>query len=130
MIDHLNHSKYLVIIRFLFGGLVNTGVTYALYILLEQFFLYQIAYALSYCAGIIFSYWFNTIIVFKTTLSWQGLIKYPVVYIVQYCASALLLAILVENLHIDPKIAPLMVVIATIPVTFILSRWALRKKNK
>jgi len=129
MIDRLNQSKYQAFIRFLFGGLVNTGATYALYITLQQFCSYHIAFALAYCAGIVFSYWFNATVVFKTTLSWNGLFKYPLVYIVQYCVSALLLTILVESLHIDPGIAPLIVVIATIPMTFLLSRKILRKKS-
>jgi putative flippase GtrA len=118
--------KLLVFVRFFGGGLINTGMTYALYFALQMLFFYQIAYALAYLAGIAFSYWFNSVIVFKTKLNWKSLLNYPLVYIAQYCVSALLLGAFIERLDISPKFAPLIVLVATIPLTFFMSRWILR----
>ena len=76
------HQKLQHWFRFLAGGVINTGFTYGLYYLLQKLFFYQIAYAIAYASGIIFSYWFNAHIVFKTPLSWKGLFTYPLVYVV------------------------------------------------
>lgn len=122
-------SKMQYWLRFLVGGLLNTGLTYGLYFLLQKLFFYQIAYALAYASGIVFSYWFNASIVFKTPLSWKGLFTYPVVYVVQYGASALLLGVLIERLRIPPHLAPLLVLVVMIPLTFFLSRWVLRGRK-
>ena len=120
------HQKLQHWFRFLAGGVINTGFTYGLYYLLQKLFFYQIAYAIAYASGIIFSYWFNAHIVFKTPLSWKGLFTYPLVYVVQYCLSALLLGFFIERLNITQQIGPLLVLVLTIPLTFFMSRWILR----
>lgn len=122
-------SKMQYWLRFLAGGLLNTGLTYGLYFLLQKLFFYQVAYAIAYATGIVFSYWFNARIVFRTPLSWKGLMTYPLVYVVQYGSSALLLGIFIERLGIPPALAPLLVLVLMIPLTFFLSRWILRGRQ-
>lgn len=122
-------SKMQYWLRFLIGGLLNTGLTYGLYFLLQKVFFYQIAYMIAYACGIVFSYWFNARIVFRTSLSWTGLMTYPLVYVVQYGCSALLLGIFIERLDIPPALAPLLVLVMMIPLTFFLSRWILRRRQ-
>lgn len=122
-------SKMQYWLRFLAGGLLNTGLTYGLYFLLQKVFFYQVAYAIAYASGIVFSYWFNARIVFRTPLSWKGLMTYPLVYVVQYGSSALLLGIFIERLGIPPALAPLLVLVLMIPLTFFLSRWILRGRQ-
>ena len=122
-------SKMQYWLRFLAGGLLNTGLTYSLYFLLQKLFFYQVAYAIAYATGIVFSYWFNARIVFRTPLSWKGLMTYPLVYVVQYGSSALLLGIFIERLGIPPALAPLLVLVLMIPLTFFLSRWILRGRQ-
>ena len=66
-------------------------------------------------------------VVFKTAISWKGLFAFPLVYLVQYLLSAMLLSVFVERLDIPQSIAPLTVIVLTIPVTFVLTRWLLRR---
>lgn len=115
-------------IRFITGGAINTGFTYALYFLLQGFIYYQIAYAIAYAAGIVFSYWFNACFVFKVPLTWRGLFAYPIVYAVQYCLSAGLLGFFIEFIHIPRQVGPLLVLVLMIPFTFFMSRWVLRAR--
>ncbi len=117
-------------LRFLTGGVINTAFTYGLYLLLHKLFFYQVAYAIAYAAGIIFSYWFNASVVFKTPLSWRGLLTYPIVYVVQYCVSALLLGVLIERLSIPTQIGPLVVLVMLIPLTYVMSRYILRGRSQ
>jgi putative flippase GtrA len=113
-------------LRFVLGGALNTGLTYGLYLLLHQRLPYQVAYALAYVAGIVFAYGFNARFVFRVPLSWRGLFAYPLVYLVQYLASAVLLELLVTGMTMPAVFAPLLVSAVMLPLTFVMSRWVLR----
>ena len=115
------------LIKFVVGGGINTAFTYGLYLGLQVIMPYQVAYALAFATGIVFSYWFNATIVFKTPISWKGAFSFPLVYLAQYLLSAVLLSVFVEQLGIAQSIAPLIVIIVTIPITFVLTRWFLRR---
>lgn len=118
------------ILRFLIGGVINTGVSYSCYLLLKIIFSYQLAYALSYIIGIVFSYWFNTKLVFSVPMSWRGFFAYPLVYVVQYLLSALMLEGIVVRLSIKDSVAPLLVTVLMVPVTFSISKFILNWKVK
>lgn len=113
-------------LRFALGGALNTGLSYGLYVLLHRWLPYQAAYALAYAAGIVFAYWFNARFVFHVPLSWRGLFAYPLVYLVQYLASAVLLELLVTRMSVPAVFAPLLVSAVMLPLTFVMSRWVLR----
>lgn len=115
------------LLKFVIGGGINTAFTYGLYFGLQVVMPYQVAYALAFATGIVFSYWFNATIVFKTPVSWKGFFAFPLVYLVQYLLSAVLLSVFVERMGIPQSVAPLVVIIVTIPITFVLTRWFLRR---
>ncbi|MGF6329461.1 putative flippase GtrA [Pseudomonas sp. BS3782 TE3695] len=115
------------LLKFVIGGGINTAFTYGLYFGLQVVMPYQVAYALAFATGIVFSYWFNATIVFKTPVSWKGFFSFPLVYLVQYLLSAVLLSVFVERMGIPQSVAPLVVIIVTIPITFVLTRWFLRR---
>ncbi len=115
------------LIKFVIGGGINTAFTYCLYFGLQVILPYQVAYAIAFATGIVFSYWFNAMIVFKTPIGLKGFFAFPLVYLVQYLLSALLLSVFVERFGIPQSVAPLMVIVLTIPVTFVLTRWFLRR---
>jgi putative flippase GtrA len=115
------------LIKFIIGGGINTAFTYGLYFGLQVIMPYQAAYAVAFALGIVFSYWFNSTIVFKTPISWKGFMTFPLVYLIQYVLSAILLGFFVEQIGINQLFAPLFVIIVTVPITFILTRWLLRR---
>jgi putative flippase GtrA len=117
-------------VHFIICGLINTGITYIIYLLLERIVNYQIAYVIAYATGIIFSYWLNTVIVFQTKLAWKKFFKYPLVYLAQYGLSAGLMGIMVTQLHFSKTIAPLVILIITIPITYFLSKLIIVTKTK
>jgi len=124
----MSRRKSLVdLIKFVIGGGINTAFTFGLYFGLQVIMPYQVAYALAFATGIVFSYCFNAAIVFKTPISWKGFFAFPMVYLVQYLLSAVLLTVFVERLGIPQSIAPLVVIVVTIPVTFVLTRWFLSR---
>lgn len=115
------------LVKFVIGGVINTAFTFFLYLILQIVLPYQLAYAVAFAVGIVFSYWFNAIIVFKTHISWKGFFAFPLVYLGQYLISAMLLGFFVERVGVPQRFAPLIVIVLTIPITFVLTRWYLRR---
>ncbi len=123
--------------RFLLVGATNTLFSYLLYLLLLFALPYVVgstgradyiaAYTLSYCAGVVLSYFLNTHFVFRKTPSLSSFLKFPFVYLIQYGLGALVLGLLVEQVGIDKKWAGALVSIVTIPVTFLASRFVLKR---
>jgi putative flippase GtrA len=107
------------------GGAINTLLSYLLYLALKLIFAYQLAYFFAYAFGVLFSYWFNATHVFRVSLSWKGLFSYPLVYAIQYGASAIFLGGLVELIGMEEDLAPLIVAIFMVPVTYMLSKFIL-----
>lgn len=113
--------------RFLVTGALNTIVTFGIYVVLKTVFNYQIAYLLSFLSGILFAYFMNVVFVFKKSLSLRTFIRFPFVYVIQYIAGAILLELLVHMLGFSATFAPLFVIVFTLPLTFLLSRFVLSK---
>ncbi|HIG39241.1 MAG: GtrA family protein [bacterium] len=116
-------------LKFLLGGGINTAVTYGVYLSLLVLLPYQWAYLIAYALGVVFAYWFNAMFVFKVQLTWRGLFSYPLVYVVQYAVSALLLGTLVEFVQISKIYSPLLVAIIVLPLTYAISRSVLNWSN-
>lgn len=116
--------------RFLMGGAVNTAFTYAIYLVLNLVLEYQIAYFIAYALGVMFSYCFNALVVFKVKMTWKGFCAYPLVYVIQYALSATGLAVLVDVFGISKEIAPLMIIVMMIPLTYILSKLVIVRKER
>jgi putative flippase GtrA len=111
---------------FIIVGAINTALGYVLYLLFLLFLPYTVAYSVTYVLGIFISYYLNSRFVFRLPFSLSKALRFPIVYLVQYGLGVLLLRTLVEIFSIDRAIAPILVIIVTIPVTFILSRLVLR----
>ncbi|HAT2046651.1 TPA: GtrA family protein [Legionella pneumophila] len=126
---YLINSKIKRGLYFFLGGAINTFLTYAVYIILNSIIDYQWAYFFAYILGIIFSYWFNAWIVFKVRLSWTVFFSYPLVYLIQYSASALLLEFFVRH-GINEKWSPLVVAVIVAPSTYIASKLLLVRSNR
>lgn len=119
-----------VVVRFLVGGVLNTGATLLLYWALMRFVHYQIAYLASYCAGILLSYILNTRFVFGARHSWLKFILFPLVYLVTYAIGAVVLKLTVDHLGIPAGVAPLLSIAVTLPVSFLLTRIVLQLRDR
>ena len=113
--------------RFLLVGATNTAVSYVLYLLLLEFMPYLYAYSISYGLGIVVSYILNSRFVFRQPLSLGKFLQFPIVYAIQYGLGATILWLLVGKVSISPELAMLAVVAVTIPVTFVTSRFILKR---
>lgn len=113
--------------RFIFFGGVNTLIGYLVYSVLLLFVSYSVSYTIAYVIGIFVSYYFNSKFVFNQTLTLKKLLKYPSVYFIQYLSGLILIKVLVDFFSINKFIVPLIVIVANIPLTFITSRFIIKK---
>lgn len=126
IINLWNKIKSIEFRKFLIAGVLNSLLTYTLYILLAIYLRYEIAYGLSYAAGIVISYLLNARYVFNEKYTLKTFFRYPLVYVFQYLLCFVMLYVLVEVMSFDKYLAPLIVIALSIPFTFILSRFMLR----
>lgn len=109
-------------LRFVVGGALNTGVTFLLYWLLLLFLNYQVAYALSFIAGIGLSYALNTRFVFRAKHTWTKLALFPLMYFCTYLVGAFVLKLAVAYFNVPAQWAPIVSVCVTLPLSFVMSR--------
>jgi len=118
----LTRSSSRQIARFVVVGALNSGLSYLAYLALLKWVSYRWAYSLAYVAGIFLSFFLNSRRVFRVRLRWRNLLRYPVVYVVQYLLGYVVLYAAVDLAGIDSRLAPVVVLAVTVPVTFVLSR--------
>jgi putative flippase GtrA len=111
--------------RFIIAGAVNTGVTYVIYLGLALFLPYTVAYTITTIIGIFLSYALNALFVFRRELALSAALQYPTVYLVQYIMGLILLYLLVEKARMSKFLAPLLIVVVTVPITYLLSRYVI-----
>lgn len=110
------------------SGGVNTALTYALYLFLLMFMPYQWSYSASYVTGIFLAYALNRFFVFKSHRGLRSVLLLPLIYLVQYSLSIAILWWWVEVMVLEEKLAPLVAIAVTLPITFTLSKFAFSKK--
>lgn len=121
-LDRANWLLNKQFINFILFGVLNTTVTYLLYLFLSKQIHYQLAYLIVYVAGIILAYVLNLFFVFNTRSSFKKIISYPFIYIVQYAIGAGLLYILLRIFSLSNALAPLLVTIFLLPVSYYMNR--------
>ena len=114
-------------IGFLGVGVTNTVLTYIIYSFLLLAIHYQLAYLFSYIIGIFIAYYLNLKFVFKKSSNKEKILKFPLVYVVQYIIGAILMNIFIDKLQVNKFLAPLLIVIVTVPLTFYLTKKVLSK---
>lgn len=122
-------KKHKEVLLWVIGGGINTAITYGLYLLLKIYISYRVAFSASYIVGIIFAYYYNSLVVFKSPLSFKKFIQFPVVYLVQYLLNLGLLEVFVQVLRVNTTVAPIFVLIIVTPVTYLLSKVILKEKR-
>ena len=113
--------------KFLVTGSINTGLTYLIYLLLLLVLDYRVAYLLSFVSGIAIALVLNSKFVFKTALTLRKAAGSVAAYCLQLVAGIFMLQLLVEQTSVPPAIAPLCVMVFTVPLSFVMSRYALRR---
>jgi putative flippase GtrA len=124
-------------IKFGIVGVSNTLISMAVYYLCLALGIHYIAAnVLGFIVGTINAYFWNNKYVFKKQENEvrdtkKSVIKVFISYGFTLGLSTMLLAFWVDGLHISDKIAPVLNLLVTIPVNFVLNKfWAFRGERK
>jgi len=86
---------------------------------------YMIAYSVSYVIGMIFAWLVNSLYSFATRPRLSRLPPYAIVATINYLIGLLLVRWLVEGLMIPKALAPIIVIVALVPMSFAGTRLTL-----
>ena len=124
-------------IKFGFVGISNTLISLVVYYLgLALGVHYVAANAAGFVLGTINAYFWNNRYVFKKAegevrSTGRSVVREFVSYGFTLALSTVLLALWVDGLHISDKIAPIINLLVTIPLNFVLNKfWAFRGEKK
>jgi putative flippase GtrA len=104
---------------------MNTVLTFLLYEVLIFFVSYPVAYTASFVVGIVFAGITYAKVVFQVPPTVGTVLRFAAVYIASYLAGLGLLHLLVDYASIPAWLAPVFVLMITVPFNFLGSRLAI-----
>ncbi|GAB3069916.1 GtrA family protein [Salinicoccus sesuvii] len=117
-------------IRFVIVGIVNTGIYYGVYTFLVYTGLFYIAAHFGgFITAFIISYFLNCHFVYHVRPTLRKFLKFPLTQVINMGLQTLLLYLLVDCLGWSEILAPLPVLIITVPITYSITRWVLKDKK-
>jgi len=108
--------------RYLVAGAVNTVASWLVYLASLQLVSYRLAYPVAFGFGILLSFVLNSWFVFGVPLRWRRLLPYPAVYLAQFAVGYAVVWLVVEKLGWPVWPAPLISLVFTVPLGFVLTR--------
>lgn len=124
--------KYEKFIKFAIVGFGNLFISLVTYYLLVFFSInYQIANIGGFITGSLNGYIWNRVWVFKNSKkNLSSIVKFYFSYLSTWLLSAILLYIWIEIFNISDKIAPIINVVITTPINYLLNKYWVFKKIK
>lgn len=120
--------KHQAFLRFVVVGVINTFNYYVIYLLLLYMGLPYIAgHSIAFGLSMIGSFYLNCYFTYKTKPSLKKFFQFPLTYVVNYSVTTLSLFVLVDLLHLNLFVAPIIASILPIPFTYLISKWILDK---
>jgi putative flippase GtrA len=107
--------------RFLASGGFNTLVTYLAYLVLLRWFSYRISYTLAFAGGVALAYGLNRYYVFRRPGNRFSPAWIALIYVGQYLLGLAVVWSWVAWLGGPARIAPLVAVVVSLPLTYLLS---------
>lgn len=110
------------LLRFGAVGVVNTASYLGLYVLLQLVVPYLVAHVLAFVASMVGSYFLNCRFTFRTRPTLRKFLLFPLSNVTNFVITSTGLYVLVEVLHANKVIAPLLAASVAIPITFLVAR--------
>lgn len=117
------------LVRFLVVGVANTLVYYLVYRLLLLGLAYLPAHLLAYGVGIVFSFFANSLYTFRVSPTWRRFLVFPSTTLVNFLVVTVGSVLLVERGWVDERWATLLMTVAAVPATFLLTRLVLTARR-
>lgn len=113
-------------LKFVIAGAINTGITYVIYLLLLRVLDYRVAYVASFVSGITIAMALNSKFVFQIRLTARRAAGFVIAYCFQLVFGIVILQLLVEQTSVPRTLAPLCMMLLTVPLSFFMNRYALK----
>ena len=117
------------LIRFALVGVLNTGVYYVTYLLLVPIAPYFVAHVLAWFISITFSFLMNCRFTYHVAPTWKRYLLFPVSNLPNILFTSVGVVGLVELLHVNVRIAPLVAGICAIPLSYLLGSHLMRDRD-
>lgn len=112
--------------RFVVSGVLNSVLSYGLYLLLLRTFAYQWSYTLAYVAGIVLAYALQRFFVFQRTGRAMAPLLVAMVYGLQYLLGLAVVWLWSSLLGLPQALAPLAAMALAVPVGYVLNAQVFR----
>lgn len=109
-------------LRFLIVGGVNTAVGCAVYLFFVEYMSHTLAYGIAFIAGTICAASLHARVTFGVELRRSSFALSALFYLISYFVNAGVLELTVRGLGVDKRLAILVIVATSIPMTFIVNR--------
>ncbi len=116
------------LIKFCLVGGVNTAITYLCYLALHPVLPYLAAYVVGWCVGLVASFLMNCWFTYWVRPTWRRFVLFPISSLPNAILSSAGVVALVEWLHVDQRIAPLIATVVAIPFSYLLAKAILLRK--
>jgi putative flippase GtrA len=112
---------------FLIVGISNTILNYVVYLALLRVVYYGWAFTGAFIVGLVFTGLMNIRVTFAHHPTVAACIAFAAYYCLYYVCNLLLLRVFVEHLGIDERFAPLVMLPITVPISFLTTRFIVRR---
>ena len=116
-------------VKFGIVGVSNTLIAFGVYyILYFSDVHYLIANLIGWAVGVVNGFYWNNKYVFKASGDWLGILfKTYMSYGVSFLTGMAMLYVVVELLKVSPVVAPILCLLVTVPLNFLLNKfWAFK----
>ena len=118
------------LIRFGAVGVVNTGVYYGCYLALHPHMPYLVAHVCAFVVAMIVSYFLNCYFTFRVKPSWRTFLLFPLSNLASFIIQTVGLQVAVGEFGVDSRIAPLIVAVIAIPITYVVANVIMVEKRR
>lgn len=108
--------------RFALVGVVNTATYYGSYLLLVLALPYLLAHVLAFALSMTGSFLLNCRFTYRTRPTWRKFALFPLTVAASFTITTVGVAVLVEGLSTNERVAPLLAAVGAIPLTFLATR--------
>lgn len=114
------------VMRFAMVGTLNTLVYYLIYLPALLVVPYLPAHVAAWIVSFVVSFFGNCRFTYRVEPTWRRLLRYPWSAVAQVGASSVAMAFLVDGWHVNEQLAPLVAGVLVIPITYVVTSYALR----
>lgn len=110
------------LVTFCMVGVVNTLVSYLVYLALHLVLPYLVAFVLGFAVGVAVSFLLNCRFTYRVKPTWRGALLFPLSTVPNLVLSSAGVLLMVEVLGWNERIAPLLATVLAVPISFLVAR--------